>query len=105
VSEISVRALAERRKRGETVVVLDVREHDELTAASIADVVHIPMDDLPDRVGELPVDRDIAVLCHSGRRSELVARFLRASGFPRAVNVTGGIDAWSREVDPSVPRY
>ena len=105
MSEISVRRLHERRKQGDELVVLDVREPDELAAASLEEVVHIPMAEIPNRFGELPTDRDIAVLCHSGRRSELVVRFLRANGYPRALNITGGIDQWSREVDPSVPRY
>jgi len=105
VSEMSVRDLAERRARGETIVVLDVREHDELATASLSEVIHIPMDEMPQRFRELPEDCDIAVLCHSGRRSDMVARFLRANGYGRAINVAGGIDAWSREVDASVPRY
>jgi rhodanese-related sulfurtransferase len=105
VSEISVQRLHERRKQGDVLIVLDVREHDELAAAALQDVVHIPMGEIPDRFGELPTDRDIAVLCHSGRRSELVVRFLRANGYPRALNVTGGIDQWSREINPAVPRY
>ena len=105
MSDMSVRDLAERRARGETILVLDVREHDELATASIAEVTHIPMDEIPQRFRELPDDCDIAVLCHSGRRSEMVARFLRANGYARAVNVAGGIDAWSREIDATVPRY
>jgi rhodanese-related sulfurtransferase len=102
---ISVRDLAERRSRDGAIVVLDVREPDELIAASLPGVVHIPMDEIPQRFGELPTDRDIAVLCHSGRRSDMVARFLRANGYSRVLNVTGGIDAWSKEIDPAVPRY
>ena len=105
MSEISVRHLHDRRAQGDELVVLDVREHDELAAAAIEGIVHIPMAEIPDRFGELPTDRDIAVLCHSGRRSELVVRFLRANGYPRALNVTGGIDQWSRDIDPSIPRY
>jgi len=105
MSEMSVRELADRRARGEAIVVLDVREPDELATASIAEVIHIPMDEIPQRFAELPADRDIAVLCHSGRRSDLVARFLRANGYHRALNVAGGIDAWSREIDPDVARY
>jgi rhodanese-related sulfurtransferase len=102
--EISVHDLRARRAAGD-VVVLDVREPQELAVAALDDVVHIPMAQIPRRVAELPRDRDIVVLCHMGARSERVTAFLRASGFARAVNLAGGIDAWSREIDPAVPRY
>jgi rhodanese-related sulfurtransferase len=102
--EISVHDLRARRAAGD-VVVLDVREPQELAVAALDDVVHIPMGQIPGRVAELPRDRDIVVLCHMGVRSERVTAFLRASGFERAVNLAGGIDAWSREIDPAVPRY
>jgi rhodanese-related sulfurtransferase len=102
--EISVKELQERLRAGD-VVVLDVREPDELEAAALPGVVHVPMNSVPERLAELPRDRDIAVLCHSGRRSAAVTKFLHANGFPRARNVSGGIDAWSVHVDPAVPRY
>ena len=102
--EISVHYLHARRTTGD-VVVLDVREPQELAVAALDGVVHIPMAQVPQRVAELPRDRDIVVLCHLGARSERVTAFLRANGFTRAVNLAGGIDAWSREIDPAVPRY
>jgi len=61
--------------------------------------------DIPNRLADIPRDREIAVLCHSGRRSARVAEFLTANGFENVVNVRGGIDAWSREIDPAVARY
>jgi rhodanese-related sulfurtransferase len=105
MSDISVHELAARRIAGEPIVVLDVREPDELAVASLDGALHIPMDEVPARLAELPADCDIAVLCHSGRRSAAVSGFLRANGFARVQNVSGGIDAWSCEVDPEVPRY
>jgi rhodanese-related sulfurtransferase len=91
---------------GRDLVVLDVREPEELALAALPGVVHIPMRELPLRVAELPRDRDLAVLCHHGVRSAHVVQWLRQMlGFQRAQNVEGGIDAWSIEVDPSVPRY
>jgi rhodanese-related sulfurtransferase len=101
-TEISPRELAERRHE---VVVLDVREAAELKIASLPGATHIPLAELPARVGELPTDRDIVVLCHAGVRSEHAMHFLHAAGFVRARNLSGGIDAWSRDVDPGVPRY
>ena len=65
----------------------------------------IPLGELPARWRELDREKEVYVLCHSGVRSERAAEFLRASGFPRVANVAGGIDAWSEEIDPDVPRY
>jgi rhodanese-related sulfurtransferase len=65
----------------------------------------MPMSTVPARQLELPRDRPIVVQCHHGSRSAMVADYLRASGFDRVINLTGGIDRWSTEVDPSVPRY
>jgi rhodanese-related sulfurtransferase len=65
----------------------------------------IPMRDVPARLAELNPDQPIACLCHHGMRSQQVANFLVQNGFDEVVNLQGGIDAWSREVDPSVPRY
>jgi rhodanese-related sulfurtransferase len=91
---------------GRDLVVLDVREPEELELAALPGVLHIPMRLLPGRVAELPRDRDLAVLCHHGMRSAHIVAWLRElQGFERVENVEGGIDAWSTEVDPAVPRY
>jgi rhodanese-related sulfurtransferase len=105
IAEISVRELADRRDRGDDPFLLDVRDEGELAVASLPGVVHIPMAEIAGRLAELPREREIVVLCHLGGRSERVTRFLRVSGFPLAVNLAGGIDAWSREIDPAIPRY
>lgn len=90
-------------------VVLDVREPGELRAASItADgfaLVTIPMGVIPPRLSELDPEQPIACLCHHGARSMQVASFLKAQGFAHVANIAGGINAWSAEVDPTVPRY
>jgi rhodanese-related sulfurtransferase len=105
VNEISVTELAKKRNAGEDFLLLDVREPDELAIASIPWAVAIPMGDVPVRIEELPKDKPIAVLCHGGTRSGRVTRFLNENGYPAAVNVAGGIRAWSNEIDPSVPSY
>lgn len=87
------------------ITVVDVREDDELTLASIAGAVHLPLHQLPQRFSELDPQTPFAMLCHHGSRSEMAARFLEKQGFSDIANVSGGIDAWSREVDPRVPRY
>ena len=90
-------------------VVLDVRELPELQAASVRaqgfDLVAIPMNEIPRRLSELDPERPVACLCHHGARSLRVAMFLAQNGFERVANIAGGIDAWSLERDPSVPRY
>ncbi len=90
-------------------LVLDVREPWEWQTASIRPegftLQHLPMRAVPVRLAELDRSRPIACLCHHGGRSMQVASFLKQHGFDHVANVTGGIDAWSREVDASVPRY
>ena len=105
MNEISVSDLAKKHNAGEDFVLLDVREPDELAIASIPWALAIPMGDVPVRFEELPKNKPIAVLCHSGGRSGRVAAFLNDNGYPQAVNVAGGIDAWSTTIDPSVPAY
>jgi rhodanese-related sulfurtransferase len=105
VKEISVAELARMHDDGENFVLLDVREPDEIATAAISWATVIPMGDVPARVGELPADTPIAVLCHGGVRSARVTAYLNQNGFPEAMNVAGGIDAWSRSIDPEVPLY
>lgn len=102
--DISPRDLQKALVRGELLLV-DVREDWEVATAAIDGAQHIAMALIPARYRTLPRDRPIAVLCHHGMRSAMVADYLRAAGFPQVLNVTGGIDRWSAEVDPSVPRY
>lgn len=90
-------------------LVLDVREPFELQQASIKadgfELVHIPMGVIPPRLGELDPNRPVACMCHHGGRSMQVAAFLENRGFKFVANISGGINAWSMQVDPSVPRY
>jgi rhodanese-related sulfurtransferase len=94
---------------GSQPVVLDVREPWELQTASVRadgfELVTIPMGELPTRLDELNPASPIACLCHHGARSLRVAAFLQHNGFEQLANITGGIDAWSHENDPAVPRY
>jgi rhodanese-related sulfurtransferase len=90
-------------------LLLDVREPWEVQVASVQpegfELVAIPMNEIPGRLAELPEDRPIACLCHHGMRSMNVAAFLARQGYADVANIAGGIDAWSREKDPAVPRY
>ena len=94
---------------GPLPVVLDVREPWEVQTACVRpdgfELVTMPMRSVPARYLELDRDRPIACLCHHGARSLRVAAFLQHHGFEQLANITGGIDAWSHESDPAVPRY
>lgn len=105
VREITVQDLKARRDRGEPPLVIDVREAWELQLASIPDVVHVPMNEIPVRLGEFSRDAETVVMCHAGGRSMRVAQFLANQGFTNVVNLTGGIAAWSQYVDATVPQY
>lgn len=105
VNEISPSELKARREAGTGPLVIDVRENWELDVARIPDVLHIPMNQIPARIGELDAGREIVVMCRSGGRSTQVAQFLDRNGFKNVANLTGGILAWSRDVDPSVRAY
>ena len=88
-------------------LLLDCRTPEEHATATIAGAVLIPMQDLPERVGELAAHRPLPVIvhCHHGMRSLRVAKWLREQGFTQAQSMRGGIDAWSQEIDSSVPTY
>jgi rhodanese-related sulfurtransferase len=105
VNEITPSELKARRDAGTGPLVIDVREKWELDVAHIPDVLHIPMGEIPGRVGELDAGREIVVMCRSGGRSMQVAQFMDRNGFKNVANLTGGILAWSRDVDPSVRTY
>jgi rhodanese-related sulfurtransferase len=96
------------RQHGKAVV-LDVREPAELQLARIEpdgfDLVTIPMGVVAPRLSELNPAQPIACLCHHGGRSMQVASFLKARGFDHVANIIGGINAWSAEVNPNIPRY
>jgi rhodanese-related sulfurtransferase len=86
--------------------VVDIREDWELELARFPiPVIHIPMDQIRDRVDELDPERPVVVACRSGNRSRTVSGLLEHNGFKQVINLDGGILAWSRELDPSIPSY
>jgi len=103
--EISVEELGQWLRERRDFVLLDVREPYEVSVAPIPGAFVVPMREIPERAGELAKDRPVAVICHHGGRSQRVAQFLSACGFASVVNVEGGIDAYSRRVDSSIPVY
>ena len=106
-ADIDVLSVKKMQDAGERFVLLDVREPEEFTTASIEGTLQIPMRTVPSRLVDLEPHRGdrIVVHCHHGGRSARVAQWLRDQGFEQVQNMAGGIDAWSQLVDPSVPRY
>ena len=92
-------------KSREQPLLLDVREPWEHDKARIAGSQLVPMGQVQARLAELDDEKEVVAICHHGGRSMQVAMFLDKNGFPRVHNLAGGIDAWSRTVDPSVPLY
>ncbi len=107
VHEITVQDLARKLARGEAVRLVDVREPQEHAIAALPDCVLIPMNELSQRWRELEADSEaeIIVYCHHGIRSRHAANFLAQCGLQPVFSLSGGIDAWSRQIDPKVPRY
>ncbi len=103
--DVDVHTLARWRAEGRAVTVLDVRQPWEHEICRLAGARLIPLRELRDRCGELDPAETLVVHCHHGPRSARAVELLRAEGYERAYNLAGGIDAWSVEIDPSVPRY
>jgi rhodanese-related sulfurtransferase len=106
IKDMTPREFVDRRADGREMTLLDVREDWETTLAPVpTDILHIPMGQVSDRLAELDPARETVVVCRSGGRSLEVARFLAGRGFASVYNLTGGILAWSRDLDPRIPQY
>jgi len=104
--EISVEAFAEQRRHPNSPLLLDVREAWEFNTANLPGSILMPMGEVPSRSHqELDPDQPIVVLCHHGARSLSVTMWLRDQGFEHVQSLAGGIERWSRIIDPTVPRY
>lgn len=96
-----------KNDHGQDVFFLDCREPNEHHVANIQGVTLVPMSQWPPKqeVIDMMQGKQVVVLCHHGGRSLRVTNWLRSNGYPTALSMSGGIDAWSLEIDPSVPRY
>ena len=103
--EVTPGELARRLAAGDRPLLLDVREPYEHAIARLPDARLVPLATLPVASAQLDPAAEIVVLCHHGVRSAAAVEYLRELGFTRVRNLAGGIDRWSREVDPAVPRY
>jgi len=105
VQEIPVQELKRRQDAGEAVRLIDVREPWEFALASVHGAVNIPLSELAQRLQELDPKAETVVMCKVGGRSSRAAAFLQTRGFERVLNLAGGIDAWTRDIDPSLQSY
>jgi rhodanese-related sulfurtransferase len=104
--EITAEVFAQRRQQPDAPILLDVREPWEYQTASLPNSLLMPMGEIPARAHtELDPDAPIVVICHHGARSLNVTMWLRNQGFEHVQSLAGGIDAWSRAIDPTIPRY
>jgi len=106
--EVSASDVKKRLDAGENLHLIDCREPAEHATASIAGAELIPMNTTPQRlqhIEDLADDKPVIVFCHHGMRSLMVVNWLREKGVANCASMSGGIDRWSMEIDPSVPRY
>ena len=104
IPQLSVKELKRRIDAGEDVYLIDVREPYEYKIAQIGGKL-IPQNEVPRRLAEIDREREVIVHCHHGVRSQRIAELLQQAGYPRVVNLAGGIHAWSEEIDPRVRKY
>ena len=106
IKQISAKELQQKiQQQDQSFVLLDVREEFEFQLASIERSVLIPLNQIQERINELEKQQDIVVICHHGIRSQHAAGYLDNCGFTNVTNLVGGIDAWSCQCNPEVPRY
>jgi len=105
--QINVRDLASRLENNEAVHLVDVRDPWERAISKLADHQHIPLGELPERLGEIrpPDGAMVVIYCHHGVRSLAAAEFLKQHGVKGVVSLEGGIDAWAHQVDSKTPIY
>ncbi|MDE3011862.1 MAG: sulfurtransferase [Pseudomonadota bacterium] len=102
---IEVETLQSWREQGLRHALLDVREPREVAACAVDGALLVPMQEIPQRLRELPQDLPLVVMCHHGMRSRMVVQYLKAQGFDQVINLDGGIDAWAARIAPGMARY
>ena len=106
IQQMTVTELQQRlQEPARDFVIIDVREPWEAEVCALPGADLIPMGQIPGRVDEIDREQDVIVVCHHGIRSQQVAYYLQNAGFEKLFNLRGGIDAWAREIDPSMATY
>jgi rhodanese-related sulfurtransferase len=105
IQAIDVEILAQLRRHGSAGIVVDIRELPERQICAIPESLNLPMQEVSQRLPQLPRDRPLVILCHHGVGSAVATTYLPQHGFANAYNLTGGIDAWARRIDSDMARY
>jgi rhodanese-related sulfurtransferase len=105
VEEIEPLEFKRRADAGDKLQLIDVREPWEVAIAALPQALKIPLNELPQRLQELDPKLETVVMCKSGGRSRRAAAFMVSRGFERVANLTGGIDGWTRDIDPTLQTY
>ena len=105
IQEIDVKTLNEKISNKENFILLDVRTDSEYFLSNIEGAIHIPMNDIPNKLNTLDKDKEIIVQCKSGKRSAKVCQFLLNNNYESVRNLKGGIIAWANEIDPTIMVY
>src|SRR5438876_4721218 len=105
MDEMNAQQLKDRLSAPRPAELVDVRQDWETKLCRLPNAVHIPIEEFELRVEELNPEDEIVVYCHQGVRSAAVANYLRGLGFSNVKNLEGGLDSWSRTVDPTMRRY
>ena len=100
--EITPKDLKARMDAGEDIDIIDVREGWEVAQGKVPEAIHIPMNDIPEVMDKISMDKPVVIMCHTGNRSFQVAQWLAMQGYENVMNLDGGIERWSKEVDPSI---
>jgi adenylyltransferase/sulfurtransferase len=100
--DITPAEVKEKLSSGSDVVLIDVREPYEWSAGHIGQAQHIPMAQVPQRLADIPKDREVVMICRSGGRSGRAQEYLLQNGYTRVKNMVGGMQRWARDVDPNV---
>lgn len=102
VKKITAKALKAQLDAGEAIRVIDVREDYEVAVGALPFAEHIPMNDVPDRMDDIPKTGTVVIMCKVGGRSERVVEFLNSMGYDNLMNLDGGIMRWAAEIDPTI---
>ena len=105
MNSITVKELKNKFISKDQFFLIDIREPYEINIAKIKESIHIPMNEIPNEVKKFKQNDELVIMCRSGIRSELICNYLEENSFTKVYNLTGGIIAWSKEIDPEITIY
>tara|TARA_Y100000588_G_scaffold133098_1_gene145959 strand:- start:136 stop:618 length:483 start_codon:yes stop_codon:yes gene_type:complete len=104
-TELDATELQKKLENGSSPIIIDVREDFELEISKIEGSLHIPMNQIPNRINELNPENDYVIMCRTGVRSSQICEFLSNQNFRSIANLSGGINEWAKKIDSSLPVY